>query len=138
MTSRIVPNLRGRTLGTVLLVVSQVAIGIVHSVFGLIALLSRISIYNLYTFAFGLLVLLFSYGLWMDTIFGRIGTVAVSVFVAAADMLAILNLPSIPDIPKFAAYFETIYSLTVIVYLLQTIKLRPENNPNKQPGTIKN
>jgi hypothetical protein len=34
--------------------------------------------------------------------------------------LPLLNLPSIPGIPRFAAVAEIIYSLVVLLYLSQT------------------
>jgi hypothetical protein len=57
--------------------------------------------------------------LWLQSRWGWVGTVAVSVFVIAADSLTLLNLPSIPGIPKFAGFGEITYSIIVIVYLLQ-------------------
>jgi hypothetical protein len=41
-------------------------------------------------------------------------------FVIAVDALTLLNLPSIPGIPKAAAVPEIIYSLLVLLYLSQT------------------
>ena len=77
-------------------------------------------IYSVYTLAFGLLTLSFTYGLWLGKNWGWNGTVAVSTFVLVADTLALLNLPSIPGIPKLAAAAEIIYSLMVLIYLSQT------------------
>lgn len=45
---------------------------------------------------------------------------AVLIFVIAADGLTLLNLPSIPGIPKLPALTEILYSLFVVLYLLQT------------------
>ncbi len=75
--------------------------------------------YDVYTLVFGLLVLVFAVFIWQGKKAGWIGTVAVSLFVIVADTLTVLNLPSIPGIPKFAALTEIAYSLLVIIYLLQ-------------------
>jgi len=77
-------------------------------------------IYSIYTLIFGLLTLVFTVGIWLGNSWGWIGTVAVSIFVIAADALALLNLPSIPDIPQFAGAAEIMYSLIVLLYLSQS------------------
>jgi hypothetical protein len=66
---------------------------------------------------FGLLVLVFAVFVWQGKKAGWIGTIAVSLFVIAADTLTVLNLPSIPGIPKSAALTEIAYSILVIIYL---------------------
>ena len=131
MTPRTAPAFKGKTFGTILLVLAQLAIGIIHSLFGGIAVLARIDYYNIYTFVFGIAVLTLTRGLCNGTNLGKIGTIIVSAFVATADLLTILDMPSIPGIPKFATYFETIYSIIVIAYLLQTYKTRIPENQNK-------
>jgi len=50
---------------------------------------------------------------------GLLGTIGVSTFVVVADSLTVLDLPSVPGIPKFAAAFEITYSLLIVIYLLQ-------------------
>ena len=75
--------------------------------------------YDIYTVVFGLLVLVFAVFVWQGKKAGWIGTVAVSLFVIAADTLTVLDLPSIPGIPKSAALTEIAYSLVVVLYLLQ-------------------
>jgi hypothetical protein len=50
---------------------------------------------------------------------GLLGTIGVSTFVVVADSLTVLDLPSVPGIPKLAAALEITYSLLVITYLLQ-------------------
>ena len=77
-------------------------------------------VYSVYTFAFGLFVLIFTSGVWLGKRWGWGGTVAVSVFVVVADALTLLSLPSIPGIPRFAAAPEIIYSLSILLYLSQT------------------
>ena len=74
-------------------------------------------IYSLYTVFFGLATLLFAFGLWIGKGWGWFGTVSTLTFIVIADALTLLNLPSIPGIPKFVAVAEIIYSLIVLLYL---------------------
>jgi uncharacterized membrane protein (DUF2068 family) len=117
-------------LGIVILTVTQFIIGGIHVFSGFLLLFANPSvsfissaqlpeIYSIYTLAFGLLTLIFTYGLWLGKNWGWNGTVAVSTFVIVADALALLNLPSIPGIPKLAATAEIIYSFIVLLYLSQ-------------------
>lgn len=115
---------KGRTLGTIILTATQIIVGAIHVFFGLLLLMfENLSIiqatvaYDVYTFIFGLLVLVFTFYFWMGKKAGWIGTVAVSIFVIVVDSLTLLDLPSIPGIPKFPAFTEILYSLWVIVYL---------------------
>ena len=118
---------KGRSLGIVILVVAQLIIGAIHAFFGLLLLayenlsfLPTTAVYDVYTFVFGLLALVFAVFIWQGKKVGWIGTVAVSLFVIAADSLTLLDLPSIPGIPKFAGFTEIAYSVLVVGYLLQT------------------
>jgi len=125
-SARSFPTIRGRTVGTFFLALVQFLIGGIHVFFGLwlisatatITFLEQTTqIYNFYTLTFGLLVILFTYGIWLGRSWGWIGTVAVSLFVTVVDALALLDLPSVPGIPKFAAGSEIVYSLLVLFYL---------------------
>ncbi len=117
---------KGRSIGIVILTVAQLIIGAVHVFFGFLLLVLENSMlqpttgYDVYTILFGLLTLVFGAFIWQGKKSGWIGTIAVSIFVSIADALTLLNLPSIQGIPKFAAPTEIIYSIIVIVYLLQT------------------
>ena len=125
---------KGRSLGTVLLIAAQVLVGFIHVVFGfwlltapritpfvgIIGSWSSANIYSVYTIVFGFLTLLFAVLLWFQKRWGWIGTIAVLVFVIAADSLTLLDLPSVPGIPKFACYGEITYSTLVILYLVQS------------------
>ena len=118
---------KGRSLGIVVLTVAQLIIGAIHAFFGLLLLafenLSFIQAtvaYDVYTFVFGLLALVFAVFIWQGKKAGWVGTVAVSLFVIVADSLTLLDLPSIPGIPKFPAITEIAYSLLVVFYLLQS------------------
>ena len=117
---------KGRSLGIVILTVAQLIIGVIHVFFGLLLLafenLSFIQatiIYDFYTIAFSALTLVFAVFIWKGKKLGWIGTFAVSVFVIVADSLTLLNLPSIPGIPKFAGFGEITYSVLVLGYLFQ-------------------
>ena len=121
---------RGRSIGIVVLTVLQFLVGSVHVFFGLWLLAAGYQptfvsgqspeVYGVYTLAFGLLVLIFTSGIWLSKGWGWVGTVAVSVFVVVADALTLSSLPSIPGIPRFAAAPEIIYSLSILLYLSQT------------------
>ena len=115
---------KGRSLGIVALTVVQLFIGVVHVFFGVLlfavenlTFIQGALAYNSYTVIFGVLVTVFAVSIWQGKKAGWIGTVAVSLFVIAADALAVLDLPSIPGIPKSAAVTEIAYSLLVIFYL---------------------
>jgi uncharacterized membrane protein (DUF2068 family) len=63
---------------------------------------------------------MFTYALWKEKRWGWAGTVAVSLFVIAADALTLLDLPSVPGIPKAAGVGEIGYNVVVLIYLSQT------------------
>lgn len=118
---------KGRSLGIVILTVAQLIIGAIHAFFGLLLLafenlsfIQATAAYDVYTFVFGLLALVFAVFIWQGKKAGWVGTVAVSLFVIAADSLTLLDLPSIPGIPKFPAITEIAYSLLIVFYLLQS------------------
>ncbi len=117
---------KGRSLGIVVLTSAQLAIGGIHIFFGILLLayenfasLPTTVTYDVYTIVFGLLVAVFAVYFWQGKKVGWIGTVAVSVFVIVADSLTLLDLPSIPGIPKAPALTEIIYSLVVLFYLFR-------------------
>jgi len=124
---------KGRSLSIVFLIAAQVLVGFIHVLFGfwlltatwipssvgIIGSSSAPDIYSVYTIVFGFLTLLFAVLLWLQKRGGWVGTFAVLVFVIVADSLTLLDLPSIPRIPKIAGYGEIIYSILVILYLFQ-------------------
>jgi hypothetical protein len=123
------PTYHGRSIGIVALTGAQLLIGSIHVFFGLlllafenIALLQVTVTYDVYTIVFGAFTVLFAVFIWRGKRIGWIGTIAVSVFVIAADSLTLLNLPSIPGIPKFAGGAEIAYSVVIVAYLLSTWK----------------
>ena len=107
----------GRSLGITILTAAQLIIGAIHAIFGILLLafenlsfLPATATYDVYTFVFGLLTMVFAVFIWQGKKWGWIGTVGVSFFVIAADSLTLLDLPSIPGIPKFAGYGEITYA----------------------------
>ena len=114
---------KGRSFGIMILTSAQILIGVIHTIFGFLLLASENSFlkatvaYDFYTIAFGLLVLVFAVFIWRGKKIGWSGTIVVSVFVSVADVLALMGLPSIPGIPKFAAPTEIAYSVFVVFYL---------------------
>lgn len=118
------PTYKGRSIGIVILTTAQLLIGGIHVFFGVLLLafedLSFIQAavaYDFYTVVFGILVAVFAFFIWHSKKAGWVGTIAVSVFVSVADTLTLLDLPSIPGIPKAPALAEIAYSLIIILYL---------------------
>jgi hypothetical protein len=106
---------KDRSLGIVILVFAQILIGAIHAFFGLLLIayenlffLPATAVYDIYTFVFGLLALVFAVFIWQSKKVGWIGTVAVSLFVIAADSLTLLDLPSIPGIQVCWVYRNSI------------------------------
>lgn len=115
---------KGRNVGLVALVAAQIFIGAIHVFFGFLLLafenlnfIQATVAYDLYTIIFGSLTAVFAVLIWQGKKTGWVGTVTVSLFVIIADSLTLLNLPSIPGIPKFAGFTEIAYSVLIIVYL---------------------
>jgi uncharacterized membrane protein len=117
---------KGRFIGIVVLTVAQFLIGVIHIISGLWLLAAEIMsgssatlVYDVYTLIFGVLVFVFAGFIWQGKRIGWMGTIASLIFVIIADSLTILDLPSIPGIPKGAAFVEIGYSLLVVLYLFQ-------------------
>lgn len=113
------PSFRGRNFGIATLVVAQYIISVIHVSLGLVLFFASPDIYSVYTIIFGVLVAVFAYSLWNGKKLGWIGTVGVSIFVIIVDSLTLLNLPSIPGIPKSAGLGEITYSVLILFYLSQ-------------------
>jgi hypothetical protein len=120
------PTFHGRSLGITALTAAQLLIGIIHIISGAVlfafenfSALPVTAAYDIYTFVYGLLILVFAVYLWKGKKAGWIGTIAVSLFVIAADALTLLDLLSVPGIPKAPAFAEIAYSVVVVAYLMQ-------------------
>jgi hypothetical protein len=116
------PNsFKGRFLGFFVLVILQFLNGTVHAAIGtyLIFTASGELVYNIYTFLYRILNLIFGYGLWSRKKSGYIGTIIVSIFVIMVDISTILGMSLIAGVPRAAAFGEIMYSLFVMVYLFQ-------------------
>jgi drug/metabolite transporter (DMT)-like permease len=118
------PTYKGRTIGIVILTTAQLFIGGIHIFFGVLLLafedlnsIQATVAYDVYTVVFGILVAVFAFFIWHGKKVGWVGTIAVSVFVSGADTLTLMDLPSIPGIPKAPALAEIAYSLIIIQYL---------------------
>lgn len=125
-------SFKGRFLGLFILVILQFLNGTVHTTIGvfLIFTASGELVYNIYTFLYGILNLIFGYGLWSGKKSGYLGTLTVSLFIILVDISTILGVSLIVGVPKAAAFGEIMYSLFVISYLFQpkVIKLFMKNN----------
>jgi hypothetical protein len=135
---------KGRSLGIVILTVAQLIIGAIHVFFGFLLLafenlifIQATIIYDFYTITFSVLTIVFAIFIWKGKKLGWIGTVAVSLFVIVADSLTLLNLPSIPGIPKFAGFGEITYGVLVVGYLLQ-VGVRRKYFISSQDEKLKN
>jgi uncharacterized membrane protein (DUF2068 family) len=117
-------------LGITILSALQLIIGGVHVFFGFWLLtasqsmaslfsLEPSTIYSVYTIAFGFGTSILGYGIWLQRNWGAFGTIGLSLLVIIVDSLAVLDLPTIPGVPKFAALTEILYSIVVSAYLVQ-------------------
>jgi hypothetical protein len=120
------PTFRGHSFGITVLTVAQLLIGAIHIFSGLLlfvfedfSVLPVTAVYDVYTFVYGLLVAVFAVFFWRSRLTGWVGTVGVSLFVIIADSLRLLDLPTIPGIPKAPAFAEIGYSVVVVGYLLK-------------------
>ncbi len=125
---------KGRSLGMLVVVGFQVLVGAIHVIFGFWMLLASHAeqitpfnnelfasdVYSVYTILFSILTLAFTYALWLQKRAGWVGTVAIAIFVIVADSLTLIDLPSVPGIPKFAGYGEITYSVLLLMYLFQS------------------
>ncbi len=123
------PTFKKRVFGIAAVTALQILIGGIHIFFGLLLLASTQTqvgfletpgvVYDVYTIAFGFATTVFATGIWFYKLWGKLGTIVTSLFVTVADLLTLLNLPSVPGIPKSAAFPEIIYSVLIVFYLLQ-------------------
>jgi hypothetical protein len=126
MTKKQPPTItyKGRSLGIAVLTAAQIFIGVIHVFFGFLLLafenlnfIQATIAYDFYTIIFGGLTVVFAVLIWRGKKAGWVGTIAVSLFVIVVDSLTLLDLPSIPGIPKFAGFTEIGYSVLIIIYL---------------------
>jgi hypothetical protein len=111
----------GRYPGVFVLVILQFLVGSIHAVIGLglVFTTSGELGYNIYTFLYGVLNIIFAYGVWSGKKSGWLGTIIMSLFVIVVDICAVLNITLILGVPKTAALGEIVYSLVVVAYLFQ-------------------
>lgn len=114
-------SFKGKYVGILVLTILQLLNGAIHTIIGGAFLVLNIGVieYNLYTLVYGVLNLVFLYGLWTGKKTGWIGTILVSIFVIIVDVCATLDIQLIPGVPKTAALGEIVISLAILVFLLQ-------------------
>ena len=125
-------SFKRRFLGLLILAILQFLNGTVHTTIGIFLIFTASGelVYNIYTFLYGILNLIFGYGLWSGKKSGYLGTISVSLFIIVVDISTVLGVSLIAGVPKAAAFGEIMYSLFVISYLFQPkiIKLFMKTN----------
>ena len=114
-------SFKGRHPGVFVLAILQVLGGAVHAIIGLgliFAVYGKLH-YNVYTFLYGVFIIIFAYGLWTGKKSGWLGTIIVSLFVIVVDVSAVLGVSLIAGVPMAAALGEIVYSFVVLLYLFQ-------------------
>jgi len=122
-------NIKGRPIGIFAVTIIQALTGVIHTFFGAILLLGSYvplassspspTIFNTYTLVYGTLTTFFAYLFWKGKRIGWIGTIAVTLFVIVVDTLALFDLFNVLGILKSATIGEIIYSLFILLYLIQ-------------------
>ncbi|UCC58640.1 MAG: hypothetical protein JSW14_01600 [Candidatus Bathyarchaeum sp.] len=114
-------SFKGRYLGVLILVLAQFLVGAVHAVIGLGLIFGMPGEfgYSIYTFLYGIITVIFGYGIWGGRRSGWVGTIFVALFVIVVDVFTVLNVSLIAGVPRSAAFGEIFYSLVVLLYLLQ-------------------
>ena len=127
---------KGRSLGIVLLTAVQSLVEFIHVLFGFWLLIapritpfvsiigsssSAADIYSFYTIIFGFLTLLYA-RFCIDCRSVGVGQAPSQSWslLLLLFFFTLLDLPSVPGIPKFACYDEITYSVLVIFYLVQS------------------
>jgi hypothetical protein len=125
-------SFKGRYPGVFVLVILQFLVGSIHAAIGLglVFVASGELGYNVYTLLYGVVAIIFTYGLWSGKKSGYLGTIIVSILVIVVYVSAFLGLSLIAGVPRAAALGEIMYSLVVMAYLFQPkiIKLFKEAN----------
>ena len=125
-------SFKGRYPGVFVLVILQFLVGSIHAAIGLglVFAASGELGYNVYTFLYGVVTIIFTYGLWSVKKSGYLCTIIVSILVIVVDVSAFLGMSLIAGVPRAAALGEIMYSLVVMAYLFQPkiIKLFKEAN----------
>jgi hypothetical protein len=112
----------------------QLLIGGIHLFFGFWLLATNLAssvgletnfVYSVYTIAFGTTASILTFGIWIGKNWGSFGTIALLLFVIGVDLMAVLDLPTVPGVPKFAAGAEILYSTLISLYLLK-LRIKPK------------
>ena len=112
---------KGKYVGVLVLTVVLFLNGAIHTTIGAGLAFFGIGemVYNLYTVLYGILQIIFLYGLWNGKTYAWIGTILVSIFIILIDVCTTLGIQIIPGVPTSAAIGEIVVSLGIIVYLFQ-------------------
>ena len=123
-------SFRGEFLGLFLLTLAQFLMGGIHVVAGIFVLLvpyvfssvfavTEITLlFGVYSLLYGLLVLVFAYGLWTGNRWGWIGTTILCIFVVV-EASSTLLLTLIQGVPMSARIVDITYSFVVLLYIIQ-------------------
>jgi hypothetical protein len=131
-------SFRGEFLGLFFVAIYQFLMGVIHAVAGIFLLLAPYvlssvfavteitPIFGVYTFLYGLLTLIFAYGLWTGNRWGWIGTtiLCIIVIIEASSTLLLTLIQGIPihvtslDIAQLRIIDITL-TFVVLLYLIQ-------------------
>jgi hypothetical protein len=114
-------SFKGRYPLFFVLLILQFLVGAIHVTIslGLVFAVSGELFYNIYTFLYGILSIIFTFGLWSRKKSGYFGTIILSLFVIVVDISTVLGVSLIAGVPRAAALGEIGYSLVIMAYLLQ-------------------
>ena len=114
-------SFKGRFFGLFILAILQFLNGTVHTIIRIFLIFTASGelVYNIYTFLYGILNLIFGHCLWSDKKSGYLGTISVSLFIIVVDISTVFGVSLIAGVPKAEALGEIMYSLFVISYLFQ-------------------
>jgi hypothetical protein len=132
------PSFRGAFPGLFFLAIAQFFIGVIHVVAGIFLLLAPYvlsfifpvteitPIFGVYTFLYGLLTLIFAYGLWTGNRWGWIGTTILCIFfiIEASSTLLLTEIQGVPIFTRSidterAHIIDLIYTFVILLYLIQ-------------------
>ena len=131
-------SFRGEFLGLFFLAIAQFLMGAIHVVAGIFLLrapyvfsstfpVTEITpIFGVYTFLYGLLTLIFAYGLWTGNRWGWIGTIILCMIfiIMASSTLLLTEIRGVPiftrriDIERMHI-IDVTYTFVVLLYLIQ-------------------
>jgi hypothetical protein len=114
-------SFKGRYPGFFVLLILQFLVGAIHVTIGLSLVFAASGelFYSIYTFLYGILSIIFAFGLWLGKKSGYLGIIILSLFVIVVDTSTVLGVSLIAGVPRAAALGEIGYSLIIMSYLFQ-------------------